>query len=211
MKNITIEFLGHACFRLDFGGYTVVLDPYEDGSVRGIGPIRDVKADVVFASHGHHDHNAVHLVQIEDSGLKSPVIEEVETFHDNEGGAKRGMNTVRIFEYEDVRIAHFGDLGHLLDAGQIAAIGKVDIALMPVGGFFTVDPLTAKKVAESLDVGTIIPMHYKTKDFGFDVIADVSEFTKLFDDVLYADTSVLEVGDELPAKVVVLKPRFQEK
>ena len=211
MKNIKIEYLGHACFMLDFGGYKVVLDPYEDGSVRGIGPIRGIKADAVFASHGHHDHNATELIEIEDSGLRSPVIEEVETFHDNEGGAKRGTNTVRIFEYEGVRIAHFGDLGHLLDAGQRTAIGHVDIALMPVGGFFTIDPETAKKVAESLEVKTIIPMHYKTADFGFDIIADLSEFTKQFDDVYYADTSILEVGDELPAKVVVLKPRFREK
>jgi L-ascorbate metabolism protein UlaG (beta-lactamase superfamily) len=40
-----------------------------------------------------------------------------------------------------VRIAHLGDLGHVLNDAQLAAIGAVDVLLIPVGGTFTIDGL----------------------------------------------------------------------
>ena len=38
MEKITLHYLGHACFRLDFGQWRTVLDPYHDGMVPGLPP-----------------------------------------------------------------------------------------------------------------------------------------------------------------------------
>ena len=64
-------------------------------------------------------------------------IRSVGVYHDAERGAARGLDTVFIFEVGGVRIAHLGDLGHVLNDEQLAAIGAVDVLLVPVGGTFT--------------------------------------------------------------------------
>lgn len=62
-------------------------------------------------------------------------------------GGKRGENIIRVFDYNGMKLAHFGDLGHLLDAETAKEIGNIDVALLPVGGFYTIDAKTAKAVA----------------------------------------------------------------
>ena len=42
-------------------------------------------------------------------------------------------NTIHIIEAEGLRVAHFGDLGHMLLPEQIAEIGVLDLAMVPIG------------------------------------------------------------------------------
>ena len=49
-------------------------------------------------------------------------VREVETFHDDRGGALRGTNTIRIFTAGGLSAVHLGDLGHQLTAEQAAAV-----------------------------------------------------------------------------------------
>lgn len=123
MQKITVQWLGHSCFKLTFGDYTAVIDPYEDGSVPGLKPLQVSGIDV-FASHNHHDHNAKSVVKQIKMFAPRPQIELVPTFHDEVNGAKRGENTVHVFEHESLRIAHFGDLGHLLTPEQIEKMAE---------------------------------------------------------------------------------------
>ena len=51
-----LTWLGHSCFKMESNGYTIILDPYEDGYVPGLAPVRET-ADAVFCSHEHSDHN----------------------------------------------------------------------------------------------------------------------------------------------------------
>lgn len=44
-----ITWLGHSCFTVESQGYRIVLDPYKDGSVPGLAPVR-VEADQVLAA-----------------------------------------------------------------------------------------------------------------------------------------------------------------
>ena len=88
---IKITWLGHSCFRVETQGYIVILDPYEDGSVPGLAPLRET-ADLVLCSHSHHDHSAAGLVTLRQTGAPCPfVISKVSCAHDNEGGVHRGM------------------------------------------------------------------------------------------------------------------------
>lgn len=163
-----IRWLGHACFALTARqGTRILTDPYHEGT----GYLMPaVDADFITVSHAHADHNTVEAV----SGAPTVVREAgrhvlgafqgwtVRTDHDDQGGAKRGPNLVFVFDDGEVRVAHLGDLGHLLTPEQIKEIGPIDVLLVPVGGNYTVDGRQAAAVVKQLAPKLVIPMHYKT-------------------------------------------------
>ena len=172
-----LTWLGHSCFLLEQDGYRIVTDPYTD--VEGY-PSLSVSAHAVWCSHHHFDHDAVDAVTVLPP-VKSPfTVREVETCHDEQGGALRGSNTVRVFTAGGVSVAHLGDLGHQLSAAQLDAIGSVDAVLVPVGGVYTVDAAGAKAVCDALHPRCVIPMHYHHAPYGLPNVAGVEDFLRLW-------------------------------
>ena len=175
---MTITWLGHACFALESGAYRIVTDPWRE--VPGFGEMK-TEADAVYCSHGHYDHAATETVTLRNGGNSPFTVTEVSSFHDKVNGAKRGENTIRIFAAEGLRVAHLGDLGHLLDEAQTAALRGVDVLLIPVGGVYTIDPCEAKQITDAVGAKITVPMHYRRGKLGFDNIADVEDFFSRFD------------------------------
>ncbi len=71
------------------------------------------------------------------------------------------------------RIYHAGDTGLTAEFQLIGKLYKPDIAMLPIGGHFTMDSQEAVFAAEMLNAKTVIPMHYNT----FDTIkANVEKF-----------------------------------
>ncbi|MGQ9708557.1 MAG: MBL fold metallo-hydrolase [bacterium] len=184
-----IKWLGHSSFLITAeGGIRIITDPYVpgayDGAV-GYGKITE-KADVVTVSHEHADHNGVAELPgspqiLKGRGpftVKGVRISGFDVFHDASRGRERGTNTVFLYELENLRVAHLGDLGHLPDDATIKAMGRVDVLLVPVGGVFTIDARQAARVVQLLNPKVVIPMHYKTVRLGFQ-IAGVDEFINL--------------------------------
>ncbi len=175
-----LQWLGHAGFLLTSSqGTRILIDPPSAGTGYAIAPIADV--DAVLVTHEHFDHNDVGLatgsplilrgltsdgwntidqmvkdVRIYSVSPASPV------YHDNQQGAQRGRNTIFILEVDGLRLAHFGDQGHVLTPEIIQAIGAVDVVLIPVGGYYTIDATEATQVVGQLNPLVVIPMHYKT-------------------------------------------------
>ncbi|MFO0803670.1 MAG: MBL fold metallo-hydrolase [Gemmataceae bacterium] len=90
----------------------------------------------------------------------------VQTFHDANMGFTRGMNAVWVVEVDGLVICHLGDLGHELTPAQVKAIGKVDVLMVPVGGIYTINGETAKKVVEQLQPKLyVLPMHYGVPNY----------------------------------------------
>ena len=130
-----LTWLGHSCFKMESNGYTIILDPYEDGYVPGLAPVRET-ADAVFCSHEHSDHNGRETVTLKQDGVLSPfTITEIHTWHDDARGTKRGSNCIRIFDDGTYHVAHLGDLGCELESEQIEALKGLDAVMIPVGGF----------------------------------------------------------------------------
>jgi L-ascorbate metabolism protein UlaG (beta-lactamase superfamily) len=181
----------------------VILDPYAEGSVPGLS-LPPLMADAVLFSHSHPDHYTDKAVGLtgEMAELK---IEQLGSWHDDVQGEKRGANTITILAGDGFRIAHLGDLGHELTAGQIKAIGSLDALMIPVGGYYTIDAATAKRVADAIGATVTIPMHYGGEGFGFDVLAPVSDFAALCGDVEYADGNSITLTRGGPKKTVILK------
>ena len=180
MEQVKIEYFGHACFRVSGLGQRIVLDPYEDGSVPGCPDLR-LDAEFVYCSHSHYDHNAVQCVSLSDGGAPRFKLTELETDHDDAGGSKRGKNTIRIFDFDGIRVAHFGDLGRALTAEEAETLQGLDCAMMPVGGFFTIDAKQAAAIAAEIHPRIVIPMHYRTATAGFDVIASIDDVLPAFE------------------------------
>jgi L-ascorbate metabolism protein UlaG (beta-lactamase superfamily) len=179
-----IEYLSHSCFRLD---ESLVIDPYKDGSVPGLPPLRTT-AQKVICSHGHADHSGVECVEVVpgDAGFE---VEEVPSFHDDQKGALRGPNTIFVITSRETgeKLVHLGDLGHFPDESQLAAISDADYLLIPVGGYYTIDAEMAVKICEAARPKCIIPMHYRTAKSGYPELATVNEFVKLCGEVGLGD------------------------
>ena len=168
-----LTWLGHACFLLEADGYRIVTDPYT--GVPGY-PSLSVSAHAVFCSHGHFDHNAVDCVTLLPHRDSPFTVREIASFHDDRGGTLRGGNTIRVFTADGISVAHLGDLGHPLSAEQLAAIGPVDAALVPVGGVYTLDAAGAKSVCDALKPRCVLPMHYRHAPYGLAEVGGVEAF-----------------------------------
>jgi len=211
-----IKWLGHACFLITSdGGLRVITDPYAVGGGINYSPIRET-ADVVAVSHDHSDHNNVGAVQGKPAVVKDPGTRTVKgiqfrgvaTSHDTSQGRQRGPNTVFCFTIDNFRVCHLGDLGHVLSPAQVTEIGAVDMLLVPVGGFFTIDAAVASHVCDQLKPKVVIPMHFKTPECGY-AIAGVDDFLRGKKNVRKATANEVEFQpDKLPTatEIVLLQP-----
>jgi L-ascorbate metabolism protein UlaG (beta-lactamase superfamily) len=60
------------------------------------------------------------------------------------------------------RIYHAGDTNVFGDMSLIGELYRPDLALLPIGGHYTMDPREAAKAVELLGVREVVPMHYGT-------------------------------------------------
>ena len=175
-----LRWLGHSSFLFTSSQGTVLMtDPPNAATGYTIAPVSGVAA--VLVSHEHADHNNIALATgsplvmrgLSSTGWNSidqkvkdirvfSISPSVPVYHDNQQGTQRGRNTIFILEMDGLRLAHFGDLGHVLTQEMLQAIGPLDIAIIPVGGSYTIDATAATQVVNQLNPRLVIPMHYKT-------------------------------------------------
>ena len=207
-----ITWIGHSCFKLEQDGYSIVIDPYQDDSVAGLSPVRET-ANEVLMTHDHFDHNAVDKVKIE-KNVNSPfTVSAIETYHDDEKGAKRGPNRIYIFEAGGQKVVHLGDLGCELTDDQMDALVGADAVMIPVGGTYTIDAAQAAQLTVDLDAKYTIPMHYRSveSEFGLPDIGTVYDYTIRLTGVMVTSIPTLDLDEPYPAKVVVLQPQNMTK
>ena len=196
---------GHACFTLETAQGTLVTDPYGDGSVPGLSPVR-LTADAVYCSHGHSDHNAAQLVALTGKDLTISV-EELPTFHDDQKGALRGENVMRIFSAEGMRVAHLGDLGCRLTPEQLERISGCDAIMAPAGGILTIEPYAAYELCLASGARLVLPMHYGGGGLGNRRLRPVEEFTSLFTDrPVRRYEGGMGFDEQTPAQVALFAP-----
>ena len=182
-----IKWYGHAAFKITTdGNVTIIIDPYQSGAFGGAlsyGKI-DESADIVLTSHDHDDHNYrkdikgtyKHFNKAGTYHEKGLTIEALPCYHDPSQGKERGSNMIFVIEADGLRLAHMGDLGHTLTKDIIKKMGNIDIVMLPVGGFYTIDADEATKVMRDMNPKITIPMHFKTEKCDFP-IAGIDVFT----------------------------------
>lgn len=178
-----ITWYGHSCFRLTQRGLaSVVTDPY-DHTVVGYRPLK-LKADVVTISHDAPGHNYLKAVRGVRYVVRGPGEYEIGGVfiigvRTNGKRRKEGepLNTLYVFDFDGVTVAHLGDLRRVPTQAEVEALGPVHVLLLPVGGGGGLTPAKAAEVVNLLEPGIVIPMHYKTPDSLLD-LAPLSRFLK---------------------------------
>lgn len=206
MDTVKIKYVGHACFKLSYEGQSIVIDPYADGYVPGLGNVRE-SANAVYCSHGHDDHSYAAAVELNGGGEPNFSVEEIVVPHDDAEGAKRGMNTIRVFTFGSLRIAHMGDTGRDLTEEETAMLNGLDCMMIPVGGYYTIDAETAKNIVAKTQPKVVIPMHYSGCGYGYELIGTVKAFTDLTGETAlhYGDPEFSISGDTAP-QIRVMRP-----
>ncbi len=210
-----VKWLGHSSFFITSEeGLRIITDPYGDYPNLDYKPI-DETAEIMVISHQHGDHtggkvggNPEVVDKVGTTKVKGLEFKGLATSHDESGGKQRGPNKVFCFSVNGVRICHLGDLGHQLTESQIAEIGAVDILLIPVGGYYTIDDKGATRICDLIKPRVVIPMHFRNEKCAFP-IAGVEEFIKGKENVKRASNSEVEFRrGELPAatEILILDP-----
>jgi len=174
-----ITWYGGSCVRLKGREGVVAADPFRSIA----GPTgRGLTADIV--SYGHPDESVVtgrgaktkagarsRMLDVplptsleKAFVLDSPgeyevhdvMVNGVRTFRDNEQGAARGMSTAFVYELDGIYVAHFGDVGHLLDQDTVREIGHVDILCLGIGP--QLSAAHAADIVGQLDAHMVVPL-----------------------------------------------------
>lgn len=169
---LKITYLGHASFIVESEGYSIILDPY-----KGVKGFKDIKGSFneVLCSHDHFDHAYTDKLTI--TPTDSPfIVEKIESYHDDSKGSKRGSNIITVISKDNIKIVHLGDLGHLLDKDTLNKLKDTTVLLIPIGGTYTIDSDAALKLINDINPRYVVPMHYKDRDKGLEVLEDIESF-----------------------------------
>jgi L-ascorbate metabolism protein UlaG (beta-lactamase superfamily) len=211
---VQVRWYGQSAFALAAGNDSVFIDPFGDmEAARGRGmtwsypAIRDAVADLLLVTHEHGDHNAVQVVGDVKQTVRSSAgtvdtqvgrLVGVASEHDAVAGTQRGANVIYVFEMGGVRVCHMGDFGQAeLRPEQLAAIGKVDLLFIPVGGMATIDGRAAGKLVDILEPSWVVPMHYRTPAISF--LEPIDGFlASVKGEVVALDRSAFDTSDVAP-------------
>ena len=169
---VKIEWYGHNFFQISSSRDTrAFTDPFGH-----IGyPMPDVSGHIVTMGRDHGNHNNVELIKgspkvfrgISGYGkewtriqttVRDVLLYNVPIYQRGFAGHLKGAAFV--FEMDGLCVVHLGDLSDKLNPDQLELIGRVDIALVPIGGRFTMDAATALEVVKQLKPKIVVPLHY---------------------------------------------------
>lgn len=122
-----------------------------------------------------------------------------------DGEARRDGNSIFVFEVAGLCVGHLGHLHQIPTPEQYAAIGRVDVLLVPVDGGLTLALPDMISVVRRLRSSVVIPMHWFS-----------GESLRLFLNEMAGEFDVVEPGlaemvfsiDDLPGRptIMVLQP-----
>jgi len=179
--DVTLEFFGHNFFQITSSkGTKIITDPVAPGFY----PTPNVAPHAITVGREHPNHNYVEIAKngpvilrgLGNYGaewnkvsttVKDILVYTVPIYQQQFGAALKGAAFV--FDLGTICVAHLGDLSHKLTEEQIKAFGKVDIAMIPIGGTFTMPPDTAREVLQQLKPKIAIPMHYRESTYLLDM------------------------------------------
>lgn len=168
-----LEYLGHSCFTFEANGARFLTDPYT-----GVGyEMPPASAEYVTCSHGHFDHAYLEGVRGVREVISAPgtferagvTITGISSYHDDVRGAKRGKNTIFLFDCGGVRLCHMGDIGEPPSARILAAVGSPDVLMIPVGGTYTVDAAGALAYIRAIRPRVAVAMHFAAPGCTLDI------------------------------------------
>ncbi len=216
---VRLRWLGHAGFELGIDGKCIVVDPFVSENPSSALKLNDIgHADIVAATHAHFDHwpdalkiakrDRAPLVCISDhkAAAIDAGVEEVVSV--NVGGTVKikgidihctaalhtGAPCGFVFSGEGGSVYHAGDTGLFGDMALIGEMYRPAVALLPIGGKFTMGPYEAAKAAELIGAKVIVPMHYNTFE---SIKQSPEEFRRLTCKKAVCEVVIIKEGEAL--------------
>ncbi|MEN6343061.1 MAG: metal-dependent hydrolase [Methanospirillum sp.] len=213
-----LTYIEHACVLLE-GSRRVLIDPFVE---KGTLP-QDPDLVVVTHGHHDHLGETIHLARptvttneiakvlkqrgimaqglntgggIEVDGVRvtmTPAVHSHVLEIDGErlaGGDAAGM----VVEMDGVTVYHAGDTALFSDMKVIGALYSPDVALLPIGGRFTMDPAAAMCAARWVGAPLVIPIHYDTWP---EIAQDPAPFKEALERTTDIRVAVLAPGESI--------------
>jgi len=184
---VTVHWLGHASFRIS-GSKTAFIDPWKLPSNPG-------SADVVIVSHSHYDHcspddvaairgKATTVLAPPDCAAKlggavttvapgqthdlnGVTVEAVPAYNIGKDFHPKANHWIgAVVQLDGVRVYYAGDTDEIPEMAQLR---DIDVALLPVGGTYTMDAAQAANAANAIKPAAAIPYHWG------DIVGDHSD------------------------------------
>ena len=95
-------------------------------------------------------------------------------------------------------------LGLMLTRRQLDWFGRVDVLMIPVGGYYTIDAAQAHELSLAIGAGITIPMHYRGPGFGYAEIETRDGYAALCAHAEYIDAGHIELPCKLRDGTTVL-------
>ena len=174
-EEVAITYAGHSTYYIDTPGGVRIATDYS-GAYR-TGRLPDVVT--MNRAHGTHytlfpdihiphvlhgwseDGRPAHVAQrIGDVYIRN-VTTDIRRYFGDDSNAEmiRDGNSIFIFEVAGLCIGHLGHLHHKLDESHFAAIGRLDIVMVPIDGSYTMSLDGISDITRRLRASVVLPMH----------------------------------------------------
>ena len=167
---VTITYAGHSTFVIETPAGVRIATDYS--GVYGSDPLPrvitmnrahrthwtpnpDPGIEVVLPGWGENGEAARHREVVDDVYIRNVPTD----IRDWGGGMQVDGNSIFIFEVAGLCIGHLGHLHHKLDESHFAAIGRLDIVMVPIDGSYTMSLDGVSDITKRLRASAVLPMH----------------------------------------------------
>jgi L-ascorbate metabolism protein UlaG (beta-lactamase superfamily) len=174
-EEVTITYAGHSTYYIDTPGGVRIATDFSGANTTGRPP------DVITMNRAHSTHYTLFpdpriphvLPGWGDDGKPARIAErigdvyirnvttDIRRYYMDDSGAEmiKDGNSIFIFEVAGLCIGHLGHLHHKLDETHFAAIGRLDIVMVPIDGAYTMSLDGISEITRRLRASIVLPMH----------------------------------------------------
>lgn len=174
-EEVAITYVGHSTYYIDTpAGVRIGTDfngAYRTGRLPDVVTMNrahsthytlfpDPKITHVLHGWGENGQPALVGTRVEDVYIRNVTTDIRRYYGDGSGGEMiKDGNSIFIFEVAGLCIGHLGHLHHKLDESHFAAIGRIDILMVPIDGTYTMSLDGVSDITKRLRASVILPMH----------------------------------------------------
>lgn len=167
---VGVTYIGHASFLIETAAGVKAITDYND-YVRA-----DIVPDIVTMNNAHSTHYSIdvqpgvrHVLPgwggdgrpaEYDLSYRDIEVRNVPTNVRDYASTRYNGNSIFVFETAELCIAHLGHLHHRLTRDHLAALGQIDVLMVPVDGSYTLNIADMIEVIEQIRAPVVIPMHF---------------------------------------------------
>ncbi len=201
-----LRYIGHSAFEVKLENNSILIDPYVNVNPNYNWRDVNITDIFITHAHGDHLGQAIEIAKEKDATITAVFelanycreqgckvksvglggwinydwgrVVFVPAFHPSSlpDGRYAGVAAGIVFDVENVRIYHAGDTALTGEMKTIKELYSPNIAMLPIGGHYTMDVEHASVAADWVGAQTIIPMHYGTFP---EIQADLEKFGQL--------------------------------